>query len=265
MARNEEKANAMLNRWIEQQKMMEEGKGMFATKRPAIASECTVLKDAQKFRSQILREVSKKISEIQNAGLGEHRLRDLNDEINKLLREKGHWETQVKSLGGPDYAANAPKTFDAFGSELSTQSGYKYFGAAKDLPGVRELFEQQAAPEAPRKTRKDLFKHLQPDYYGWRDEEDALLLLQEQQMEQQIIALEEEALKKRGVDTEKAAEEREVKKQKVQEFKAYVSVPSSEEIEQLLLQKKKEMLLAKYATPEEVKRGEDAKALATAK
>ena len=28
------------------------------------------------------------------------------------------------------------------------------------------------------------FKHLQPDYYGWRDEEDALLLLQEQQMEQ---------------------------------------------------------------------------------
>ena len=49
---------------------------------------------------------------------------------------------------------------------------------------MRELFEQQAAPEAPRKTRKDLFKHLQPDYYGWRDEEDALLLLQEQQMEQ---------------------------------------------------------------------------------
>lgn len=37
------------------------------------------------------------------AGLGEFKLRDLNDEINKLLREKGHWEDQIKVLGGPDY------------------------------------------------------------------------------------------------------------------------------------------------------------------
>ena len=37
------------------------------------------------------------------AGLGEFKLRDLNDEINKLLREKGHWDDQIKVLGGPDY------------------------------------------------------------------------------------------------------------------------------------------------------------------
>lgn len=37
------------------------------------------------------------------AGLGEFRIRDLNDEINKLLREKGHWEVRIKELGGPDY------------------------------------------------------------------------------------------------------------------------------------------------------------------
>ena len=37
------------------------------------------------------------------AGLGEFKLRDLNDEINKLLREKGHWEDQILVLGGPDY------------------------------------------------------------------------------------------------------------------------------------------------------------------
>lgn len=40
------------------------------------------------------------------AGLGEFRIRDLNDEINKLLREKGHWEVRIKELGGPDYAVN---------------------------------------------------------------------------------------------------------------------------------------------------------------
>ena len=35
--------------------------------------------------------------------LGEHKIRDLNDFINKLLREKKHWERQIKFLGGVDY------------------------------------------------------------------------------------------------------------------------------------------------------------------
>ena len=37
------------------------------------------------------------------AGLGEYRIRDLNDEINKLLREKRHWEDRIVELGGPNY------------------------------------------------------------------------------------------------------------------------------------------------------------------
>ena len=47
---------------------------------------------------QVIREVSKKVSQIQNAGLGEFRIRDLNDEINKLLREKRHWEARIIEL-----------------------------------------------------------------------------------------------------------------------------------------------------------------------
>ena len=35
--------------------------------------------------------------------MGEFRIRDLNDEINKLLREKKHWEERILELGGPDY------------------------------------------------------------------------------------------------------------------------------------------------------------------
>ena len=34
------------------------------------------------------------------ASLDEFMIRDLNDEINKLLKEKGHWEWQIKELGG---------------------------------------------------------------------------------------------------------------------------------------------------------------------
>ena len=37
------------------------------------------------------------MSLIQNEGLDEHKVRDLNDSINKLMREKGHWERQIKS------------------------------------------------------------------------------------------------------------------------------------------------------------------------
>ena len=43
------------------------------------------------------------VGDIQNPGLGEFKIRDLNDEINKLLREKGHWERRIKDLGGPNY------------------------------------------------------------------------------------------------------------------------------------------------------------------
>merc|ERR1712217_817361 len=121
---------------------------------------------------------------------GEHRIRDLNDEINKDLREKAYWEDQIKNLGGADYKAQAPKDVETYGAELASHSGYKYFGAAKDLPGVRELFETEVAPEPPRKIRKQLFKHIQPDYYGWRDEEDGELVLAEQEMEMTAVAQE---------------------------------------------------------------------------
>lgn len=42
-------------------------------KRPYLASECHDLVDADKWRQQILREIGKKVMEIQNGGLGEHR------------------------------------------------------------------------------------------------------------------------------------------------------------------------------------------------
>ena len=38
-----------------------------------------------------------------SAGLGEFRIRDLNNHINKLLREKQHWQDRNKELGGADY------------------------------------------------------------------------------------------------------------------------------------------------------------------
>lgn len=99
MARNAEKAMTTLARW-RAAKEAETGKN---ERRPYLASECTDVKKCEKWRIEIIREISKKVAQIQNAGLGEFRIRDLNDEINKLLREKRHWENQISNLGGPHY------------------------------------------------------------------------------------------------------------------------------------------------------------------
>ncbi|XP_072798070.1 pre-mRNA-splicing factor ISY1 homolog isoform X1 [Vicugna pacos] len=183
MARNAEKAMTALARF--RQAQLEEGK--VKERRPFLASECTELPKAEKWRRQIIGEISKKVAQIQNAGLGEFRIRDLNDEINKLLREKGHWEVRIKELGGPDYGKVGPKMLDHEGKEVPGNRGYKYFGAAKDLPGVRELFEKEPLPP-PRKTRAELMKAIDFEYYGYLDEDDGVIVPLEQEYEKKLRA-----------------------------------------------------------------------------
>ncbi|POI29191.1 hypothetical protein CIB84_007061 [Bambusicola thoracicus] len=161
---------------------------------------------------KIIGEISKKVAQIQNAGLGEFRIRDLNDEINKLLREKGHWEVRIRELGGPDYARIGPRMLDHEGKEVPGNRGYKYFGAAKDLPGVRELFEKEPLPP-PRKTRAELMKSIDAEYYGYRDEDDGILEPLEQEHEKKVIAeavekwkMEREARLARGEEEEEEEE-----------------------------------------------------------
>jgi pre-mRNA-splicing factor ISY1 len=166
MTKNEEKAHAMLNRWVA---MKKELNSHSKDKRPTAATECSNLQECERWRNQVIKEITKKVADIQNASLGEYKIRELNDETNKLFREKGHWEDRIKELGGPDYRKLAPKTFDSQGFELPGSGGYKYWGAAKDLPGVRDLFVKEA-PNAPRKSRADLYKNIDYEYYGFKDQ-----------------------------------------------------------------------------------------------
>jgi hypothetical protein len=100
--------------------------------------------------------------------LGEARIRDLNDEINKLMRIKGHWERQIKALGGVDHHRGGVDVVDADGRTLPGGGGYKYFGAAKDLPGVKELFDAPVPTEPPKQTRAEIASRLRPDYFGFQ-------------------------------------------------------------------------------------------------
>nr|CAD1831743.1 unnamed protein product [Ananas comosus var. bracteatus] len=264
MARNEEKAQSMLNRFIA---MKQEEKRKPKERRPYLASECRDLAEADRWRSEILREIGAKVAEIQNEGLGEHRLRDLNDEINKLLRERAHWEHRIVELGGPNYARGAPRMTDLEGNIVDVPNpsgrgpGYRYFGAAKKLPGVRELFEKP--PEAKRRrTRYDIYKRIDASYYGYRDDEDGVLERLEvprrrrcgrRPWQKAAAAAATEVLfegEEDVVDEERRLErEREEREQsKESEFVAHVPLPDEKEIERMIVEKKKEELLSRYTS-----------------
>lgn len=128
----------MLNRWWSMRREISKPK----TTRPTGKEIYSVnsLSECEKWRNSLLKDISKLVTVIQNAGLGEHRIREVNDEINSLLKEKNMFENKIRELGGPDYKKAAYKLMENEGEELPGYEGYKYFGAAKDLPGVRELF-----------------------------------------------------------------------------------------------------------------------------
>lgn len=272
----------MLNRFIT---LKAEEKKKPKERRPFLASECRDLAEADKWRQQIMREIGKKVAEIQNEGLGEHRLRDLNDEINKLIREKSHWERRIVELGGPNYTKHSAKMTDLDGNIVDVPNpsgrgpGYRYFGAAKKLPGVRELFEKP--PELrKRRTRYDIYKRIDASYYGYRDDEDGVLervegpaeermraeaVAEWRRMEEirkearrsvksgEVVTVAKELLVEEEedvVEEERRERERELKErsEKEREFVVHVPLPDEKEIEKMVLEKKKTELLSKYTS-----------------
>ena len=181
--KNEEKAHAMLNRWVAMKKELNSNSKDI---RPTQPSEVNNLQECDRWRNQVIKEITKMMADIQNASLGEYKLRELNDEINKFFREKAHWEDRIKELGGPDYKKLAPKALDSQGYEIPGSGGYRYWGAAKDLPGVRDLFAKPV-PNAPRKSRTDMYKNINFEYYGFKDDDDVTLELLEQKAEEVLI------------------------------------------------------------------------------
>lgn len=162
------------------------------TRRPKVITEVDSIPSCEKWRGQTLKEISRKVSKIQDPALSDYQIRDLNDEINKLMREKHMWEVQIRNLGGPNYMRGGGKVYDETGREIpGGGKGYRYFGRAKELPGVKELFEaatQKGREEKPLETRDDLRKAVDAKYYGYApDEEDEALLQYEAEKEKEAF------------------------------------------------------------------------------
>mmetsp|Transcript_107429 Transcript_107429/g.219205 ORF Transcript_107429/g.219205 Transcript_107429/m.219205 type:complete len:258 (-) Transcript_107429:1969-2742(-) len=256
MARPAEKARAMLNKWV---KMREEGNAPATNpreRRPKLASECDHLGDAEYYRNQINREITGMIAKIQNPALGEHTIRDLNDEINRKFREKHHWNKRIFQLsnGTIDYikterSAQIEEGDVQFLAETNfgKRQGptYRYFGAAKDLPGVKELLEKQQekmrAMNRKKRGPNEIYRHVGVGYFGWRDEEDGVLL------ELEDDAFREHKNKQQRTTRTTAATSVEVDLDKLLSKDYLEDVPCMEEMKKIMLAEKKKALLAKFS------------------
>ncbi|NWI32408.1 ISY1 factor, partial [Sula dactylatra] len=175
-----------------------------------------------------------------------------------------------------------PKMLDHEGKEVPGNRvlGLQYRGKNNHMHDSVEL--PQALPP-PRKTRAELMKAIDAEYYGYRDEDDGILEPLEQEHEKKVIAeavekwkMEREARLARGEEEEEEEvniyavnddeSDEEGGKEKEgeegqQKFIAHVPVPSQQEIEEALVRRKKMELLQKYASETLMAQSEEAKTL----
>lgn len=121
---------------------------------------------------------------LQAESLTDYELRDLNDEINHLFREKGQWERQIAALGGANYRSGVPRILDDHGEEIPGMRGYRYYGRARELPGVKEHLrpaeaQEDKTEETLKEKRIKAYQGQPPAYFGNEDEQDGVLLQEE--------------------------------------------------------------------------------------
>jgi len=131
---------------------------------------------------------------------------------------------------------------------------YKYFGAARNLPGVKELFEKPKAQKKARRTKHEILKGIDADYFGYRDEDDGVLLKVEAEADEARSAAvreeQEEVLAAKGaVDGEGPAPGGKGKGGEGGSS-AYAHLPDEKATEKSSAVAKKSDLMAKYASEE---------------
>jgi pre-mRNA-splicing factor ISY1 len=140
---------------------------------------------------------------------------------------------------------------------------YRYYGAAKNLPGVRELLKG-AADSEHRATQsiEQIQRNVDVSYYGYLDDDDGILEPLEEKATKRALGrrLEEWEEESKRLKTERAglgagaaavlaAETGQHRLSSVDEgFVSHVTLPSKEEIEKLIVARRKQELLKQYAS-----------------
>ena len=180
----------------------------------------------------------------------------MNDDINKLLREKYHWNKHIyNKLGGIDYNALERKRQIEEG-DTQIDSMYRYFGVAKNLPGVKELLEKEFLMKQKKlQSSHTILKQLTPDYFGWRDEEDGVLLELEKKTKihnQSTFPNKRKRIKESDTEVGNRKnvtdEEYDTNDGDDNEFEfPFKAPPTPEDVANIILERKKKDLIARYA------------------
>lgn len=180
---------------------------------------------------QTIRELSRLVFKINQPGISEFQIKDLNDKINALIRgkgaEHGFVEKKGKLRGGLRY--------DNQGAEIPGLKGYKYFGQAKDLPGVKELLaeNQQEYKVLDKKSKFELYKNIDVEYFGYFDETEEILKLEQERSEQMRQSLMETCIDEDFSNLEN-------------DLVDASQIPDQQQIEQILLERKKKEILSMF-------------------
>lgn len=211
MSRNKEKNQSTLHRYYAQQ---EKEAGVLESNpllRPKYVQKVDSLPQAERWRQTVMTEISVKLTDISDPSLNMNEIRSLNDELNKLHREKRAWEHHIKKLGGNDYIKFSK-------SQGIYIDGVRYYGRARELP---EVLKKEQLPDKSEKPYVPL------EYYG-SGEWGEPVLVDERYIQGQINgALGKEIFPVETVPIEKDPEQ-----------------PTNEDVKRMLLERQKALLRA---------------------
>lgn len=138
-----------------------DGSGCKRTRRrPHLSTLCDDGDEVARWLRQVNCDIWQAVADIQDVGLDGDEVRDLNDRINKLLRERRHWRRRVVALGGElssadEDEAGAKRSTRRSGDDVFEHGGVLYFGAAKNLPEVRALAGMHASGQGDENSENE--------------------------------------------------------------------------------------------------------------
>lgn len=138
-ARPCESRNDLLNRWV---RMKREERFEKYWEKPSDPGTVLSIATCERWMKRVSNEMNIRLTRLYNEPLKPAETRYLNDEVNKMIQEIRRWQMRILELGGIDYSRQGIKTPN--GDILNTNMNqYLYFGRARNLPGVKELLEEQ--------------------------------------------------------------------------------------------------------------------------
>jgi len=214
---------------------------------------CESLPLAHAARNDCLKQISRLISKIQDDSIEETTIRSLNDDINKLIKDRADWDLCIAELGGSLAKRKDMKWGEEMLPEPGNVHGYLYFGRARELSGVREILQatkEQTKPSGKRQSAKvlQIRRLADPIYYGYLDEETEEALLQEERAAEDRLRAATEPLVDWSTGLPLLLPPDMPRIEELQESIKAPVVPTQAQMEQILLEKHKQALLQQYTT-----------------